>query len=250
MGINRKYYVYVLLDDRHPGEYDNPYLKLDFKPFYVGKGTARINNDREIRHLFHYRSYKFKSQFDKNPHKCRTIKILLEDLKFQPNYQIIFQSDDEQEVCNVETELIDYWKPFNKCGILTNIARGGKGGNTIDTVPGLKDKLIKIASERWTGKGNPKFGIPLEQNHSHLSKMSGKHWNEGNKYDWSQDTLDKVNENRKQYINKIVKVDLITREDLEIGLSIDLIKKYNLNKTALNRSLNYGGKHSGFLWRY
>ena len=80
--------------------------------------------------------------------------------------------------------------------------------------------------------------------------MSGKHWNEGNKYDWSQDTLDKVNENRKQYINKIVKVDLITREDLEIGLSIDLIKKYNLNKTALNRSLNYGGKHAGFLWRY
>jgi hypothetical protein len=247
--MDNKYYVYVLLDDRYPGKYICPgFGDLGFKPFYVGKGLKNYKSKQ--RHLWHYATYNVQQVFEKNPHKCRTIKILLEDLSNQPNYKIVFETDDEQEAFNCEIALIKLYGRSLIGGILTNITPGGEGGNTIDTVPGLKEKLIKIASERWSGAGNPKYGVPLEQNHSHLSKLSGNHWNEGNKYDWSKETRQKVKENRRKYIHKVVRVDPSTRQDLEILLSVDMIEKYALNKTALNRSLKYGGKHAGFLWRY
>ena len=101
------YYVYVLLDPRNN------------QPFYVGKG----NKDRVNRHYYNW------SSVDKsNPHKSNKIKKL-KLLGYQPTYEIVFESVDEQLVYAKEKELIANWGRicFEEQGILTNINPGGEG---------------------------------------------------------------------------------------------------------------------------
>jgi len=101
------YYVYVLIDPRNN------------QPFYVGKGKGK-------RVKSHY--YNWSSIDKSNPHKARKIKKL-KKLGWEPKYEIVFESKNENLVFEKEKELIAKWGRIDvdKKGILTNINPGGEG---------------------------------------------------------------------------------------------------------------------------
>lgn len=95
-----RYYVYILLDDRFSGNYDNHYCKVDFKPFYVGKGDSMSKNKNE-RHLIHYKETKQTLNKISNPQKYNTIKIL-QNKGYEPNFLIVCRDDDEKIILEIE----------------------------------------------------------------------------------------------------------------------------------------------------
>ena len=115
-----RYYIYILLDDRVMGDYGNNYSEINYKPFYIGKGDYNAKNKRK-RHLTHYTDVLKDNRSSKiNPYKTNTIKKLIE-LGFEPNFKIIFETDNEDEAFKIEKELIDYYGRVTEGGLLTNI---------------------------------------------------------------------------------------------------------------------------------
>jgi hypothetical protein len=168
---------------------------------------------------------------------------------YEPNYVIVYENDDEQMVYDVEKKLIDFYGKSKDGGILTNIADGGCGGNTIDTVPGLKEKLNKIASERWSGENNPNYNRPLHETFSHqYKKTNGYHWNTGRLM--SDETKRKIIKTRHEKLPYVERLDPDTLEVLEVLQTLDAIAKYGMTPSALYISLNHGGKSKGFYWKY
>ena len=65
MNKQNKFYIYVYLDPRKPGNFKYGGYTFKYEPFYVGKGQ----NYRYKEHL--YESYNKK---DNNSHKCNIIR--------------------------------------------------------------------------------------------------------------------------------------------------------------------------------
>lgn len=241
-----RYYVYILLDTRFEGRFDNPYSELNLKPFYIGRGDRQ---SKKKRHLTHYEQVikNMPSAKKTNPHKFNTIKIL-NSLHYEPNFSIVYETENSQESFSVEKELINFYGKLKNGGILTNIADGGAGGNTIETVDGLKEKLKKINSDRWSGSKNPNFRKNKEDTYSHKSKVSGYHWNKGKVV--SEETIHKLKNCRKNHIMNVVKINPITLEEIEIISTKDAISKYNIKSpSALYFAIKNGGLCCGFLWK-
>jgi hypothetical protein len=242
-----RYYVYLLLDDTEKGCYDNEFCSIEFKPFYVGKGDFLSKNKIE-RHLIHYHEVKRNIKKIVNPHKFNKIKKLQEN-GFEPNFVIVYKDDDEKKVLEIEKKLINFYGKSIDGGILTNIADGGVGGDLFKVVHGLREKIDKIASKRWSGKNNPNYNKPKEETFSYkFKKEKGFHWNDGRK----------ISEKHKEKLNilryeRLPLIDVVCPETLNIIdtlKTVDAIKKYDLNPVCLYRSLNDGGKHKGYYWKY
>jgi hypothetical protein len=241
------YYVYILLDDRFPGNYDNKYREVNYKPFYVGKGYYKTKNKIK-RHLIHYVDNGKSCDDGVNPHKCRTIRILKEN-NFEPNYIIVYEDDDEKKVLDVERELISFYGKKLNGGILTNITDGGVGGNLFQFVDGLQDRLKKISSEMWSGEKNPNFGKPIEETYSHLfKKNNGFHWNTGKTM--GDKLKNKLKVLRNERLTIVEMLDVNTGEILDKLTTLDAINKYDLSRGCLYKCLKYGGTHKGYHWKY
>jgi hypothetical protein len=240
-----KYYIYILLDNRYPGNYNNNYCEVDYKPFYIGKGKYGTN---KIRHLQHYEYVinNDEKQKNSNPHKFNLINKLLNE-GYEPNFIIVYESTDEKLIFNIEMELISLYGKDKDGGILTNIADGGSGGNIFLTTE-VREKISKISSEKWSNEGNPNYGKKKEETFSYISKLSGKHWNKGRTH--TDETKKKMSDRFKNYCRYIIRIDIETLEELETITVRDAIVKYNLNDTGLNRSIVRGGSCGGYYWRY
>jgi len=241
------YYVYVLLDDRFPGNYDNPYYSgITFKPFYVGKGLHETKNKIK-RHLFHYVKNPISCDGDVNPNKCRTVKLLKEN-NYEPNYIIVYESEDENLVLNIERELIKFYGKSIDGGILTNITDGGTGGDILKFIPDKKDKINKILSKNWSGEKNPNFKRPIEENFSHLRKINNNHWNKGKIM--SDETKRKIIKTRKEKLPIVEMIDINTKEILDRLTTISAIEKYKLTPSRLYSCLKNGGTHKNYHWKF
>jgi hypothetical protein len=148
-----RYYVYVLLDDRKKGSFCNDHCDLINQPFYIGKGDRNTKNKSE-RHLTHYKDVLLGNKSSEiNPYKTNIIKKLF-NLGYEPNFQIVFESNDENEAFNVEKELIEFYGRFIDGGVLTNITIGGSGGDTFTNTPNKEEIRIKrIHSEELRKHG-------------------------------------------------------------------------------------------------
>jgi hypothetical protein len=246
--INMRYYIYILLDDRTEGNYNNNYSEINYKPFYIGKGDYNAKN-KKLRHLSHYNDVILENKTSKiNPYKSNTIKKLI-DLGFKPNFCVIFETDNEEEAFKVEMELIKYYGRFTDGGILTNIAIGGSGGNTFTNNP-RKEAIREKHRLNAIGSNNPMYGLKLEDRPSHKAKLIGNHWNTGRKA--SEETKNKMKENAKLRPNKeIVVINSETLEEIDILTIYDLIAKYNIkNKSLVYRCIKHGGSSHGYFFRY
>lgn len=243
-----RYFIYILLDDRVMGDYSNNYSEINYKPFYIGKGDYDSKNKRK-RYLTHYIDALNDNRSSKiNPHKTNVIKKLNE-LGFKPNFKIIFETDNEDEVFKVEKELINYYGRFSEGGLLTNIVVGGTGGDTFTNNP-KKENIRKKHSENTKGSKNPMYGRPIELNPSYLAKINGVHWNKGKKF--TKEQIDKMKENRKFRVKReIVIIDSKTMEEIEILTINEIIEKYNFKiKSLIYKCIKHGGSYNGYYFRY
>lgn len=104
------YYLYILLDPRYPQNLEYQGITINFKPFYIGKGTK----DRVLQH--------YHSLQDHNISKSMIIKEL-SSLGYQPEYVKLLYTDDENLAYQNEIQAIAY---FSALGIeLTNKTLGG-----------------------------------------------------------------------------------------------------------------------------
>jgi hypothetical protein len=242
-----RYYVYILLDDMVKGHYDNEYCSVNFKPFYVGKGDS-LSKNKNKRHLAHYKEVSKNYKKITNPHKFNKIKKLQES-GFEPNFIIVYQDNDEKKVLEVESRLIKFYGKVKDGGILTNISDGGVGGNLFDKVDGLREKINKISSIRWSGENNPNFKRNKEETYSFkFKKENGYHWNSGRKMSNKHKLMLK-----KCRYERLLVVEMICPKTYEVVdkiKTLDAIKKYNLSPSGLTRAIKHGGKHKGFYWKY
>lgn len=91
-----EYYVYIYLDPRKPGDYRYGQTRLQYEPFYVGKGKGR----RKAEHLFESSLKKSNA----SPKVAKIRKIL--SLNLSPIIQIIHENLNEDAAYALEDGLI------------------------------------------------------------------------------------------------------------------------------------------------
>jgi len=169
MKKSNKFYVYLLLDPRNPGDYKYGKYEFDFEPFYVGKGCG-------TRMYQHYCLSELKRC--RNPHEIRKIKkILAAGLK--PIPMKIKNCLLENIALNLEKKIIKAIGRRNlRNGPLTNMDEGGRVGPKMTKK--LKEKISKILKRKykngeithpWIGR---KHSIETKLKISMTSRMSQK----------------------------------------------------------------------------
>ncbi len=163
-----EFFVYFLLDVRKKINLEINDIKINYEPFYVGKGKK----DRPYKH--------FKENLNNtiNEHKFNVIQKILKETGLYPEILIIKDNMLEDEAFEYEKEMIKLFgvKPD---GLLTNKTDGGFGGNTYKYKTTEEIQLIR---EKLSGNKNPMYGVNRsdEWRKKHSDFMKGKFSGERN----------------------------------------------------------------------
>ena len=237
--MEKRYYIYVFLDDTKPGEYIYSNFKFEYEPFYVGKGTEdRIINS-------YYDKQTFKSNKIKSI-KNRGGKIIR--LKLFENLTNISALEIEKEIIKIIGR-----RDLNK-GPLTNLTDGGDGRLTSPHSEETKLKISKtkksqnlhnahtketkdILREINKGENNPMFGKTHTEKvkEDHSLRVSGmKHPMFCKKHD--SETIQKIKDKRNAAVNQdeVSKksAEFNSKKVLQFTLDGEFIKEFNSIKEA------------------
>jgi group I intron endonuclease len=147
-----KYYTYIYLDTRYPGEFNYDEFQFNFKPIYVGKG-------KDWR-LVHHKNNPPKSHFGNTIRKIISEGLSPEIIKVQ-------DCISEQDAFNLEIRLIKLIGRLDKgTGPLLNMTDGGEGASGHIKSQELR-KLISLQKSLLVGDKNPFFG----KHHSEETKL-------------------------------------------------------------------------------
>jgi hypothetical protein len=244
------FYTYIYTDPRKPGNYSVGGIKVDYEPFYVGKGKDARWKD----HLLD-------SSLRKNTHKNNKIQKLLileYDLK---KYVVIVPSCSEKEAFNLEEKLISFYGRLNnKTGFLTNLTDGGEGVSGIIRTenecvkisernkkyfnqPHIIKEISKRALNAWNDpiQGKKwKESISNSKKHKEAALKNGinicnKRWNKENR----QETLNILHNTH----NKIYLIIYPDGHKEEVNRMPQYCKENNLSYGALLRTANGLQKH-------
>lgn len=137
-----EYYVYIYLDPRKEGNFAYGDMEFEYEPFYVGKGK---NN----RYLDHLKLRNIDKRY--NPIKFGKIKHIL-DCGLKPIILKIKEGLSEEDALKEETTLISKIDVINNGGPLSNLTKGGDGGDTWIFLPEeLKQERKKKLSKSLKG---------------------------------------------------------------------------------------------------
>jgi len=156
------FYVYIYLDPRKSGIFSYEDLNFDYEPFYVGKGKGK----RIETSLNDFRGNNYK--------KNKIKKILGSGLK--PIKLKIYENLTESESFDKETETILKIGRSYENGPLTNIQKGGTGG---DNYTNHADPRKRIEKRLNTIRKNKENGIKYSWKLSDESKMKISQNNKG-----------------------------------------------------------------------
>jgi hypothetical protein len=208
-------YVYVLLNSLKEGKYKYNNYIFDYEPFYVG-----ISNTESyyIREDMHTNFVKNESTYAKNKIKNSIIKKILKSGKEPISIRII-ENITRECACKSEIEIIHLiGTKIDKTGPLSNISKGGDGGDTFTNNP-RKEEIREKHRLNAIGENNNMYGLPLEKRPSHIAKLKGCHWNKGRVI--SEETRNLFKEINKGEGNPRSKKTLLFDE------YFNLVKEYN-----------------------
>lgn len=144
----KKYYIYIYLDPRKPGEFTYNDLNFKFEPFYVGKGTDK----RYMDHI-----WELKQDVYNKIRKGKIKHIFQEGL--EPIIEFVY-FEIEEDALKLEIEYIKKIGRINtNTGPLSNLTDGGDGLSSeylknIHWTPERRKKK----SESQIGENNAMFG--------------------------------------------------------------------------------------------
>lgn len=148
---DRKYYVYIYLDPRKPGDYVYGDYKFKNEPFYVGKGK----NKRYKEHLTDARSMKKDGTYTYIDHRCSKIRKIKEETDKDPIIKKIKTNLSEDLSFQLEIGLIKLiGRDDLNNGPLVNKTDGGEGFSGY--VP--TEEQIEANRIRNTGENHPNWG--------------------------------------------------------------------------------------------
>jgi len=242
----RRYYVYIFLDGRKPGEYKYGDYVFDYEPFYVGKGTGDRVKTSQLRRESKYKVNKIK-KITREGYKV--IDLIIED-----NLTNIEAINKEVEIIKLIGRL-----SLNE-GPLVNGTDGGDGRlnsrnseesykragekikqkaiqRKLDGLSGHTPETIEYLREINTGDKNPFYGKThtKEVREAHSLRVSGtNHPMYGKKHD--EETIKKIKEKR----NKAVDQDKFNEESrkrnskaiLQYDLEGNFIQEFESAKIA------------------
>lgn len=138
---DKRYYTYIYLDPRKPGEYIYEGYKFDFEPIYIGKGKY----DRYKVHLCQART---KSKNVRNKYFQRILIKILES-NINPIYFKLDENLSNKEAMKFEINLIKLIGRKNtETGPLLNMTVGGDGTSGRICSKETKEKLREIFKGR------------------------------------------------------------------------------------------------------
>jgi hypothetical protein len=129
-----RFYVYVLLDPRKPGNYTYGPLKFDHEPFYVGKGCGGRKNVHSSNCVY-------------NKWKARKIKAM-EALELQYGIKIVANDKQEDSAFSLEGKAIKLIGRKGQ-GPLVNLTDGGEGTSGRLTSNETKKLHTENNKKRW-----------------------------------------------------------------------------------------------------
>ena len=131
----------------------------------------------------------------------------------------IIEGVSREIVCKEEIRLIELiGTKIEKNGTLSNISKGGDGGDTFTNNP-RKEEIREKHRQNAIGENNNMYGLPFEKRPSHIAKLNGNHWNKGRII--SEKTRNIFKEINKGEGNPRSKKTLLFDKDF------NLIKEYN-----------------------
>lgn len=168
-------YVYVLLNPLKNGVYKYNEYSFEYEPFYVGISNT---DSYYIRENMHTNFVKNQATYSKNKIKNSIIRKILKN-NMEPISIRIIEDISREIVCKEEIRLIELiGTKIDKSGPLSNISKGGDGGDTFTSNP-RKEEIREKHRLNAIGENNNMYGLPLEKRPSHIAKINGNHWNKG-----------------------------------------------------------------------
>lgn len=168
-------YVYILLNPLKKGVYKYNEYSFEYEPFYVGISNT---DSYYIREDMHTNFVKNQSTYSKNKIKNSIIRRILKN-NMEPISIRIIEGASREIVCQEEIRLIELiGTKIEKNGPLSNISKGGDGGDTFTNNP-RKEEIREKHRQNAIGENNNMYGLPLEKRPSHIAKLNGNHWNKG-----------------------------------------------------------------------
>lgn len=208
-------YVYVLLNPLKKGVYKYNEYSFEYEPFYVGISNI---DSYYIREDMHTNFVKNQATYSKNKIKNSIIRRILKD-NMEPISIRIIEGVSREIVCKEEIRLIELiGTKIEKSGPLSNISKGGDGGDTFTNNP-RKEEIREKHRQNAIGENNNMYVLPIEKKPSHIAKLNGNHWNKGRII--SEKTRNIFKEINKGEGNPISKKTLLFDKDF------NFIKEYN-----------------------
>lgn len=168
-------YVYVLLNPLKKGVYKYNEYSFEYEPFYVGISNT---DSYYIRENMHTNFVKNQTIYSKNKIKNSIIRRILKN-NMEPISIRVIEDAPREIVCKEEIRLIELiGTKIDKSGPLSNISKGGDGGDTFTNNP-RKEEIREKHRQNALGENNNMHGLPLEKRPSHIAKLNGNHWNKG-----------------------------------------------------------------------
>lgn len=238
-----KYYVYIYLDPRKPGQYKYDDILLEYEPFYVGKGSGN-------RYLVHLNRSINNSSWENNSRKYSKIKSILND-GLEPFIIIYKWLDSEDESLLLEKILVEkIGKIIDKKGPLTNVLDGGvKSPSLSGELNGMYSRSIY---DTWVERyGKEIADTKMSEYRSKMSlSISGRSHSSETKKTMSKSTYvtwqdDEVRSKRIDGVrNWWVNMSDEMRENISNKISISNSKRVIKDETRIKMSRNNSGDNN------